>query len=123
MDTVEELGGTYFYKGMANLTPDELFFWVFLEETQKQLDVDDLSTLAFIILGQPTQSTRGKPKRVTPGTSILSEQLRRKLNFKVRRLPTLTTESIRRLKFSYVNNLGGFYWSLDTYLRDFNSRK
>lgn len=108
MDTTEELNGTYFYKGLTNLTPGELLFFIFLEEAQKQLGVDDVVALAFIILGQPTQNTRGKPAGATPGTSILSENLRRWLKFRVNRWPTLTNESIRHLKFSYVTNLGAF---------------
>lgn len=108
MDTVEELGGTYFYNGMYNLTAGELFFWVFLNEAHKQLGVDDLVTLALIILGQPTQTTRAKPIGATPGSSILSENLRRILDVQTPRLPTLTNKSISRLKFSYVNNLGAF---------------
>jgi len=108
MDTVEELAGTYFYKGMFNLTAGELFFFVFLDEAQKQLGVEDIATLALIILGQPTQTTRAKPAGTTKGTSILSANLRVWLNIRVNRWPTLTTESIKRLKFRFVNNLGAF---------------
>lgn len=36
MDTTEQLDGTYFYKGLTNLSAGELFFFVFLEEAQKQ---------------------------------------------------------------------------------------
>ncbi len=32
MDTIEQLNGTYFYKGLHNLSAGELFFWVFLDE-------------------------------------------------------------------------------------------
>jgi len=77
IDTTEELNGTYFYKGLTNLSAGELFFFIFLEEAQKQLGTGDVVALALIILGQPTQSTRGKPAGATPGTSILSENLRR----------------------------------------------
>ncbi|MBP2198596.1 STM2901 family protein [Pantoea cypripedii] len=108
MDTTEQLNGTCFYKGLTNLTAGELFFFVFLEEAQKQLGAGDVVALALIILGQPTQSTRGKPAGATPGTSILSENLRRWLKFRVNRWPTLTNESIRHLRFSYVTNLGAF---------------
>jgi len=108
MDTTEELNGTYFYKGLSNLSAGELFFFVFLEEAQKRLGVSDVVALALIILGQPTQSTRGKPAGATAGTSILSENLRRWLKFRVNRWPTLTNESIRHLRFSYVTNLGAF---------------
>ena len=108
MDTIEELGGTYFYKEMFNLSAGELFFFIFLDEAQKQLGVGDIVNLALIILGQPTQMTRAKPAGTTKGTSILSANLRVWLNIRVPRLPTLTTGSIKRLKFSYVNNLGAF---------------
>jgi len=108
MDTVEELKGTYFYKGMFNLSAGELFFFVFLDEAKKQLGVEDVATLALIILGQPTQTTRAKPAGTTKGTSILSANLRVWLKIRVHRWPTLTTESIKGLRFSYVNNLGAF---------------
>lgn len=109
MDTTEQLNGTYFYKGMHNLTAGELFFWVFLEEAQKQLGVNDVIALALFILGQPIKSTRAKPRGATKGTSILSENLRRWINIETRmQLPTLTNGSIRRRKFSYVTNLGAF---------------
>lgn len=109
MDTTEQLNGTYFYKGMHNLSAGELFFWVFLEEAQKQLGADDVIMLALFILGQPTKSTRAKPGGSTKGTSILSANLRHWINIETRmRLPTLTNGSIRRLKFSYVTNLGAF---------------
>ncbi|WP_017347446.1 STM2901 family protein [Pantoea sp. A4] len=108
MDTTEELNNTYYFNGMHNLTAGELFFFIFLEEAQKKLGVDDIAALALIILGQPSKSTRGKPEGATKGTSILSERLRRWLNVRVHRWPTLTTGSIVRLRFSYVNNLGAF---------------
>ncbi len=31
MDTVEELNGTYFYKGICNISASELFFWILLD--------------------------------------------------------------------------------------------
>lgn len=94
---------------MHNLTAEELFFWVFLEEAQKQLGVNDVIALALFILGQPIKSTRAKPRGATKGTSILSENLRRWINIETRmQLPTLTNGSIRRRKFSYVTNLGAF---------------
>lgn len=108
MDTVEELNGTYFFNGLSNLTAGELFFWIFLDETGKQLGVDDLATLALIILGQPLKTTRRKPIGATKGTSYLSYKLRRWLNVKVNNWPTLTTGSILRRRVSYVNNLGAF---------------
>jgi len=108
MDTTEQLKGTYFYKGFHNLSAGELFFWIFLEEAQKQLGVKDIATLALVIIGQPHLITRTKPGGTTDGTSILSRNLRQWLNVRVSRWPTLTNESIKHLRFSYVNNLGAF---------------
>lgn len=36
MDTVEELNGTYFYKGVCNISAGELFFWIFLDKIDEQ---------------------------------------------------------------------------------------
>ena len=108
MDTVEELNGTYFYRGYSNLSAGELLFWIFLDEASDQFGVKDFLTVGLILLGQPEVATRGKPIGATPGTSILSTQLRHYLNIETRRLPTLTTGSIKRLKFAYLTNLGAF---------------
>lgn len=108
MDTVEELNGTYFYRGFSNLSSGELLFWVFLDTTAEHFGVDDFLTIGLILLGQPTLGTRGKPRGTTQGTSPLSQQLRHYLDIETRRLPTLTTGSIKRLEFSYVTNLGAF---------------
>lgn len=37
MDTVEELNGTYFYKGVSNISAGELFFWILLDEVGAQM--------------------------------------------------------------------------------------
>jgi len=105
MDTTEQANG-YYFSGLSNLSPGELFFWVFLDETGKQIGVADLANLALIMLGQPMKATRAKPLNATPGTSILSYHLRQWLNIEVKQWRTLTNGSIRRLKFSYVSNLG-----------------
>lgn len=52
MDTVEELGGTYFYKGVCNISAGELFFWICLDEADAQLGVQDILALAFLIVDQ-----------------------------------------------------------------------
>ncbi len=93
---------------MINLNAGELFFYIFLEEAQKKLGTEDIIALALIILGQPLQATRAKPAGATKGTSVLSANLRIWLKIKVNRWPTLTTESIKKMRFSYVNNLGAF---------------
>lgn len=107
MDTTEQTSG-YYFDGFSNISAGELYFWVFLDEAGKQLGVTDLAGLAMFILGQPIMSTRAKPMGTTKGTSPLSYYLRQWLTTEVKQWRTLTTGSIRRLKFSYVDNLGAF---------------
>ncbi len=43
MDTVEELNGTYFYNGLINLSPAELYLWILLDSIKEQMgDIEDL---------------------------------------------------------------------------------
>ncbi|WP_336748603.1 STM2901 family protein [Pantoea vagans] len=112
MDTTEQLNGTYFYHGVQNLTPQELLFWVLLDETEKQLGVQDIGAVAGIILGNNSIDVPGKPLTSTPGTSVASLFFRRHMSYKFRKriLPTLTLKSfsMRGLKIFWVNNLGTF---------------
>ncbi|CFQ78357.1 TPA: STM2901 family protein [Yersinia enterocolitica] len=112
MDTVEQLNGTYFYKGMVNLTPQELLFWVMIDVTEEQLGVQDMVAVASLILGGNYISVPGKPLTATPGTSPASLFFRKHLRytFKSRVLPTLTQKSfsLRKIKIFWVNNLGAF---------------
>lgn len=66
MDSVEELNGTYFYKGYSNLSAGELLFWIFLDEAAEQFGTSDLLTVGLILLGQPEIATRGKPGGTPP---------------------------------------------------------
>lgn len=107
MDTTEQVSG-YYFNGLSNISAGELFFWVFLDETGKQVGSEDFLSLALIVLGQPTRSTRAKPIGATKGTSPLSYHLRQWIKVEVNEWPTLTNGSIKRLKWSYVTNLGAF---------------
>ena len=76
MDTVEESGGTYFYHGNANVTPQELFLLIFVESLANHLGVT-VETAATILAGQPLI-----PKRKVLGasgsrTSVASKLARR----------------------------------------------
>ncbi len=112
MDTTEQLNGTYYFNGLSNLTPQELLFWVLVEETEKQLGVQDIAAVSSLILGNNSISVPGKPKTATPGTSVASLFFRKHLSYKFQRriLPTLTAKSftLRGLKIFWVNNLGAF---------------
>ena len=72
MDTVEELGGTYFYHGQANLTPGELFDVIFLEQFCDELGIG-IESGAAILSGQPWIKTRTKPGTAIKGTSVISK--------------------------------------------------
>ena len=110
MDTVEELNGTYFYKGVSNISAGELFFWIFLDKIDEQFGgISDVIAMTCIILGLPLLKTRGKPYSATPGTSIASKYSRDLLNTHLPyRLPTITNASIEYLKPMMTNNLGAF---------------
>ncbi|HED2261650.1 TPA: hypothetical protein R4Y10_005090, partial [Klebsiella aerogenes] len=87
----------------------ELLFWIFLDTAAIHFGVDDIMTIALIMLGQPIKNTRTKPGGATKGTSILSHELRKVFHNDLKvRLPTLTNQSIRNLRWSYVTNLGAF---------------
>jgi hypothetical protein len=112
MDTVEELNGTYFYKEMVNLTPQELLFWIMIDTIEEQLGVQDMIAVASLILGGNYIPVPGKPLTATKGTSPASLFFRKHLRytFKNRVLPTLTQKSfsLRKIKIFWVNNLGAF---------------
>ncbi|MEP8984047.1 STM2901 family protein [Enterobacter cloacae] len=110
MDTVEALNGTYFYKGICNISAGVLFFWILLDKIEEQFGgIEDALTMSCIVLGLPLLKTRNKPYGTTAGTSIASKYLRQYLNVELPvRLPTLTEASIATLKPKYVTNLGAF---------------
>jgi hypothetical protein len=74
MDTTEELGGTYFYHGHANVTAPELFNLIFIESLSDYLGLDTSATV-MIIIGQPWIPVSGKLSAATntPGTSVISK--------------------------------------------------
>lgn len=72
MDTVEQLGGTYFYADRPNLTASELFFMIFCEQVADQLGVDDFTAIIAVVSGMNILSTRGKFAGAIPGTSLAS---------------------------------------------------
>ena len=76
MDTVEELKGTYFYRGRCNLNATELFFMVFVINTAEHFGVKDIAAVAALYSGANNQTTRAKPIDAIPGTSRASKAIR-----------------------------------------------
>lgn len=88
----------------------ELFFLVFIDETCKELGVDDVAAVVAIVAGQNWMPTRAKPFGTTPGTSVASILSRKYLDYDLKKkiLPTLTNASVKRLRFILVRNIGVF---------------
>lgn len=110
MDTTETLNNTYFYAGLPNLTPQQLWWAITLVVTSDHLGISLLDA-SLILSGQPILKTRAKPGTATKGTSIASKYLSHWLNYKLPngiRLPTLTGKSIDSLRLSSTHNLGRF---------------
>ncbi|AVU34996.1 MULTISPECIES: STM2901 family protein [Serratia] len=77
MDTIEELGGTYFYAGRTNLSASEMLFMVFCEETAHQLGIEDLGAIVAVVSGLNVSKTRGKFRGNIKDTSYASRGARK----------------------------------------------
>lgn len=112
MDTTEELNGTYFYHGHANVTPDELFDLIFIEQLADALGITtEAATL--VLTGQPLIPVSGKLAAAenTPGTSVASVLCRRLLKdarfpFGVR--PYAPMGKLSKLKMVPTNKIASF---------------
>ncbi|MBR8057115.1 STM2901 family protein [Burkholderia dolosa] len=104
------MNNTYAFGIHRDLTPMELFFLVFIDETCKELGVDDVAAVVAIVAGQNWMPTRAKPFGTTPGTSVASILSRKYLDYDLKKkiLPTLTNASVKRLRFILVRNIGVF---------------
>ncbi len=103
------MANRYSFHDMGDLTPSELFFWVAVDETLKQLGVKDLVAGALVLAGQPILGTATKLGGATIGTSPASVVSRKLLNYELRtRLPTITNASFRTMRFMFTKNLGAF---------------
>lgn len=99
----------YAYDGLSNLTPQELFVHILIEQTEQQLGVHDIEALLAIVSGLPFLPTRQKPMGATRGTSLASRTFRHVLPYKLPlKLPTITNASMRTLRPVFTRNLGAF---------------
>ncbi|HGM6858933.1 TPA: STM2901 family protein [Serratia rubidaea] len=108
MDTVEELGGTYFYKGYGNLNNQQLFWLIWVDAFSQHAGLE-FSAAAMVLSGYPFIGTRGKPEPATKGTSIASVVSRKVLpNIRLPTgvvIPTLVGRSLKDLHVSYTNQV------------------
>jgi hypothetical protein len=92
-----------------NLKPADLFAYVALDETAKQLGLDDLTAAAAVLLGQADIPVAGKFAGATAGTSVASLTARKLLPFKVAvRLPMITSVGLKGVRIAFTRNLGAF---------------
>ena len=88
-----------------------MLFLIFIEETGKELGVDDAVGIAMVLLGQRFIPTRGKFANAVKGTSIASVVSRRMLPYELKHriLPTVTSfTSLIMLRIKFTRNIGAF---------------
>jgi len=76
MDTTEELNGTYFYHGHENVSAQELFWLIFLEEFSKHEGLA-IETAATILSGWPLIPKKKGLGKSSWGTCVASKMSRR----------------------------------------------
>ncbi|WP_262120396.1 STM2901 family protein [Serratia ficaria] len=113
MDTVEELGGTYFYGGLHNLSAIELYFWVYIDVTAEHFTgssatAHDMLAAFAIYSGRNTVHVRGKFADARPGTSKASMYFRRVLRGKKLPFPLPTIVGPPGLDIIMTKKLGTF---------------
>lgn len=102
------MDNTYSFGLHTQLSPNELLFYVFIDETCKEFGVDDVSAAAAALTGRNRIPTRTKPSGATKQTSVASIVGRRSLNCDLKRkiLPTLNNQSIKALNTLMTKNIG-----------------
>lgn len=73
----------YSYGIHRNISAGELFFYVALDHTRKELGLDDLAAAASILLSQSDVPVAGKLAGAVAGTSVMSVAARKFLPFKI----------------------------------------
>lgn len=100
---------TYTYNDLTNLTREELFLWIAVDQTLGQLGGVDAAAAIAVLSGQPFLPTRGKFAGATKGTSVASVVSRHLIKHKLPfALPTLTGATLSTLKITFTKSLGAF---------------
>lgn len=107
MDTTEQLGGTYFYGGLPNLSAGELFFWIMIDVTAEHFTgAKDVIGAAAVYVGQNNIRVTGKLRGAIQDTSLASKAARKMLKQTQLpfRLPTLVGSPMN-VKIRMTNKL------------------
>lgn len=103
------MSGPYAYNDLHDLSREELFLWIAIDETLEQLGGVDIVAAAAVLSGQPFIPTRGKFGGATKGTSVASVATRRLLKQRMPiALPTITGATPATLKLTFTKSLGAF---------------
>lgn len=99
----------YDYKDLTNITREELFVWIAIDQVLEQFTGVDIAAAAAVLAGQPFVPTRAKFAGATRNTSVASIISRKVLNRQMPfRLPMITGKSLSTLKIALTKNLGAF---------------
>lgn len=99
----------YDYQELTDITREELFAWIAIDQVLEQFTGVDIAAAAAVLSGQPFIPTRAKFAGATPRTSAASVISRKILNNQMPfRLPMITGKSISTLKIAFTKNLGAF---------------
>lgn len=99
----------YTYNELIELTREELFLWIAVDQTLKQFGGVDAVAAIAVLSGQPFLPTRGKFAGATKGTSVASVVSRHFIKYQLPfALPTLTGASLSTLKITFTRSLGAF---------------
>lgn len=105
------MSNQYTYGMHTGLSREELFCLVVIEETCKELGIDDVVGVGMVLLGQRFIPTRSKFNGAVKGTSIASVVSRRLLPYELKHriLPTVTSfKSLILLRIKFTRSLGAF---------------
>lgn len=99
----------YDYHDLTDITREELFLWIAIDQVLEQFTGVDVAAAAAVLSGQPFIPTRAKFGGSTPGTSISSLVSRKVLNQQMPfRLPMITGKSLSTMRIAFTKNLGAF---------------
>ena len=105
---MEQTANHYRYGDRTDLTPQELYFCLMIEEACKHFGVSDAIEIAMILAGQNWLPTRAKPAGTIPNTSLASRISRVVLDIRVKqKLPTLVGP-LWNLRYRTTTHLGAF---------------